>query len=219
MLNNRMRALLPILLLLLLVLPPLSAGGEQEAPPEQEGSHGGDSAAPAQADGTAPAETETGIPDSVRSALQNAGLQVLDRRIPSEDFALTNLAGEERNLSFFAGQVVVLNFWASWCGPCVAEMPAMEALYRDIGGDDFTIIGVNVQEQGSVARNFVEQNGITFPILLDRSGSTARRYGVRGLPTSYVIAPDGTVIAAKIGYHEWDTPEARALVEEVHTEL
>lgn len=209
MLNNTVRALLPVLILFLLVLPSLSAGGEQEASVEQEAS----------TEEAAPEENHTEISDSLRSALQSAGLQVLDERVPSEDFALENLAGEERSLSFFEGQVVVLNFWASWCGPCVAEMPAMDALYQDIGGEDFTIIGVNVQEQGSVARNFVEQNGITFPILLDRSGSTARRYGVRGLPTSYVIAPDGSVIAAKIGYHEWDTPEARALVEEIHAEL
>lgn len=152
---------------------------------------------------------------TLRETLRNAGVRPLDEPVASEDFELASLSEETRSLSSFAGQVVVLNFWASWCGPCVEEMPGMQALYADLQEMDATIVAVNVQEQADVVRNFISQNDYSFPVLLDRDGSVARRYGVRGLPTSYILAPNGDIVAAKVGFHEWNTAEVRSALERI----
>lgn len=184
-----------------------AARDQGESSESQDGAEGSGSAA------------ERAISGDLRSALQNAGLQPLDQRVPSEDFSLAILDGSQRSLESFQGNVVLLNFWASWCGPCVEEMPAMQTLYEDLQDDSFSIVAVNVQEGQSVVQSFVDQHGFTYPILMDPTGQTARRYGVRGLPTSYLVAPNGDIIAAKVGFHDWDTEGVRTAIDRVLQEL
>jgi thiol-disulfide isomerase/thioredoxin len=99
---------------------------------------------------------------------------------------------------------VLLNFWASWCPPCIEEMPAMQALYEDLGGEGFEIVAVNLQEDPETVRSFMDEHGFDFPVLLDRDGSVAREYGVRGIPTSYVVDPRGRLVAMYVGPYEWN---------------
>ncbi len=217
------RYLLKLLLLSLVAVTPVFAGGSREAdeqprggqpdpataesaPQEAADSDSGD-AAPIDADADA-----TAISPELRNTLVQAGVQPLNSRIPYEDFTLPTLDESERSLASFEGNVVVINFWASWCGPCIQEMPAMQALYEDLKDSNFTIVAVNVQEQPDVVRNFIEENGYTFPVLRDASGRVAGRYGVRGLPTSYIMAPNGDLIGAKVGYHDWDTDAVRSAI-------
>ncbi len=117
------------------------------------------------------------------------------------DFTLDTLDGTQITLSDLRGQVVLVNFWASWCPPCRTEMPAMERVYQDYAGQGFVILAVNATNQDSVeaARQFVAEQGLTFPILLDSSGSVSALYQMRSLPTSFFIGADGIIDEVVIG--------------------
>ena len=218
-----MRYALTLLMLSLVAVTPLFAGGSREAdqqPQDGRSEPATAEGAPEDAGDSGSGDTEAGdaeadataISSELRNTLRQAGVQPLNSRVPYEDFTLPTLDESERSLASFEGNVVVINFWASWCGPCVQEMPAMQALYEDLKDSNFTIVAVNVQEQPDVVRTFIEENGYTFPVLRDASGRVAGRYGVRGLPTSYIMAPNGDLIGAKVGYHDWNTEAVRSAV-------
>ena len=140
-----------------------------------------------------------------------AGLGPLDARTvetgqPAPDFVLeTRASGKQARtvrLSDFRGQVVVLNFWASWCGPCRQEMPDLQAEYaRHAQTRDLTILAVNALSLDSrqAAERFIEEMGVTFPVVFDASGDVLERYRVRGLPSTFFIDREGVVRAATFG--------------------
>ena len=117
------------------------------------------------------------------------------------DFRVESLQGGEFRLSDWRGQVVVVNFWASWCPPCRAEMPALQVAYVADRERGLAIVAVNTiyQDALSDVRNFVEENGLTFPIALDRTGEIARQYQLRALPSTFFIGPDGVIRKVVIG--------------------
>lgn len=117
------------------------------------------------------------------------------------DFTLSTLTGESVTLSDLRGQVVVLNFWASWCPPCRAEMPAIERVYRDLQPQGLVVLAVNTtyQDSESAAANFVAEFGLTFPILMDRRGEVSNRYQLRGLPSTYFVDRRGVIRAVVVG--------------------
>jgi peroxiredoxin len=139
----------------------------------------------------------------VPASAQDSGELPASPRIgfPAPDFTLDLLDGSEMTLSDFKGQVVLVNLWASWCPPCRTEMPAIEAAYQAYEERGFVVLGVNTTDQDSEqdAAAFVQQIGVTFPILLDRSGEVSRAYQLRGLPTSYFIDRDGIIRAIVVG--------------------
>ena len=106
-------------------------------------------------------------------------------------FSATTLSGERISLAELQGKLVVLNFWASWCGPCRSEMPALEAAAKRTAGQPIVFLGVNVQEPPETVRAFVAELGLTFPILPDPTGEIARTYQVRALPTTFFIDREG----------------------------
>jgi peroxiredoxin len=166
-----------------------------------------------------PAETtHVKEPSAVTSAELGALFAALGIRrpaAPSEapEFTLMGLEGRSAQLREFRGKLVLLNFWATWCTPCLHEMPSMERLYQTFKQTDFVLLAVSMDRQGEeVTRPFVEHLKLTFPILLDRTSEVGRQYGVRGLPTSYLIDPDGRLIGAVIGAREWYRDEAKALI-------
>lgn len=129
-------------------------------------------------------------------------------RIPSPrpgflapDFTLDRLDGEPLTLSDLRGKAVVLNLWASWCPPCQAEMPALQAAFEQDGGRGLVVVALNTtfQDREAGAAAFVEQYGLTFPIVLDRDGSTSRQYLLRALPSTFFIDPDGVITQVVIG--------------------
>jgi thiol-disulfide isomerase/thioredoxin len=143
--------------------------------------------------------------ESTLSQLSEIGLQVVKEPMDAEDFELPALASEaDRSLSSYEGNLVLLNFWASWCPPCIEEMPSMQTLYDELSGSGFEIVAVNVQEDPDTVQSFIDEHGFDFPVLLDRTGQTAQKYAVRGLPTSYILDADGRILARKVGFHEWD---------------
>jgi cytochrome c biogenesis protein CcmG, thiol:disulfide interchange protein DsbE len=113
---------------------------------------------------------------------------------PAPSFTLPALDGEG-DISFSppTENVVVMNFWASWCVPCRNEAPALQALWQQYGEQDIRFLGVVYRDPAAGARAFVEEFGITYPSVLDDDGQLASDYGVLGLPTTFVISPDGTI--------------------------
>lgn len=118
---------------------------------------------------------------------------------PSPDFTVSTLEGKTVSLGDFRGKGVILNFWATWCPPCRAEMPEFQALYREKGGDDFVIMAVDVQEPPDPVKRFVEEFGLTFPILMDAEGDLSTLYKVVALPTTFFIDGKGTIRAINVG--------------------
>lgn len=112
---------------------------------------------------------------------------------PAQDFAFQTFRGEQLALADFAGQSVVLNFWASWCVPCRAEMPHFERAYREYRERGVVFVGLAVEDDPQAARQFAQLLGITYPVGLDPRNQTALRYQVAGLPTTIFITRGGTV--------------------------
>ena len=118
---------------------------------------------------------------------------------PAPEFALQTLDGETLSLSDLKGQAVVLNFWASWCGPCRAEMPELEQAYRENVDGGLVVLGVNQGEQQAIAADFVQQFGLTFPIVLDQRLQVSNLYQSNSLPTTFFIDRDGIIREHVIG--------------------
>jgi len=136
-------------------------------------------------------------------------LLALARRGPTlaPDFALSDLAGRTVRLSGLRGKVVVLNLWATWCPPCVDEMPSMERLYATLRDADFALLAVSQDEDGKrVVAPFVERMRLSFPVLLDPDRQVGDRYGVSGYPETFVIDRNGLIVEHVIGPRDWDQP-------------
>jgi peroxiredoxin len=124
------------------------------------------------------------------------------------DFQLEDTTGNKVSLSDFRGKIVLVNFWATWCPPCIEEMPSMERLNEVMAGDDFVMLAVNTEENGrSSVTAFLEKTPYTFPILYDDKGVVQKRYGVFKFPESFIIRKDGTVAEKIIGPLNWSSPE------------
>lgn len=121
------------------------------------------------------------------------------------EFTLPNMEGEQVSLSDFRGQVVVINFWATWCPPCREEKPTMEQLYQQKKDDGLVILAVNVEENPhQVVSQYLLQHSYSFPILLDGIKAEVQGlYGVFRYPESYIIDRDGTVVDHIIGGRDW----------------
>lgn len=130
------------------------------------------------------------------------------------DFRLRDMNGQMVSLSDFRGKVVLLNFWATWCGPCRVEMPAMEELYRQYSRKDFEILAVSTDAQGvAVTRPFQQENKLTFPILHDADFRVGLSYGARTLPMTFMVDRNGIVRQQIFGARDWGAPEAHQLVQ------
>lgn len=118
---------------------------------------------------------------------------------PAPDFTLEDLDGNPVRLADQQGQVVLINFWATWCGPCRLEMPALQARYDALKDEGFTVLAVNLDEPREDAALFAQDLGLTFPVLLDPGAKVNDLYRVRGYPTSYFVDRQGNVDALHVG--------------------
>jgi peroxiredoxin len=122
------------------------------------------------------------------------------------DFRLPALDGAEHSLSALRGRVVLLNFWATWCKPCEDEMPAMQRLYGALAGTGFELLAISVDEGDDDVRAFRDRLALRFPILRDPEKQAASAYQTFRFPESWLIGPDGTIVARYVGPREWDAP-------------
>jgi len=133
---------------------------------------------------------------------------------PAPNFQLRDMNGRMVSLTDLRGKVVLVNFWATWCGPCRVEMPAMERLYRAYERKDFEILAVSTDAQGvAVTRPFQEENKLTFPILHDADFRVGLSYGARTLPMTFMVDRQGIVRHHIFGARDWEAPEAHQLIE------
>jgi thiol-disulfide isomerase/thioredoxin len=134
--------------------------------------------------------------------------------LPASDFELQNMDEEKIKLSDYRGKVVLLNFWATWCPPCVREMPSMERLHQMVDVDDFKVIAVNQMEDVDQVFAFTGQLELdpTFEILFDKTSEVSQDYAVRGLPTTYLIDKQGNVRYRAVGGREFNHPEVIQII-------
>ena len=140
------------------------------------------------------------------------GLTRLPDKPQAPNFLLTDLDGHQHRLSDYRGRVVIINFWATWCPPCRAEMPSMQRAWEQLEKAQILMLGINVGEDEDRIFPFTADYPVEFPLLLDLDSKVVSEWPVRGLPTTFVVDPRGRIVYRAIGGREWDDP---ALLDQV----
>lgn len=138
--------------------------------------------------------------------LSKEGLHPMEGQPMAPDFALKNLNGETQRLSDLRGKVVIVNFWATWCPPCRAEMPSMQRAWVDMQDKDVVMLAVHVGGNEDKIWSFVGDYELDFPVLIDAKSEVADAWPMKGLPSTFIVDPDGRIAYRAIGGREWDDP-------------
>jgi peroxiredoxin len=146
----------------------------------------------------------------------------VDTGTPAPPYEAVTLQGDTVALADYAGKVVVLNVWATWCKPCIREMPALQRLHESLAERGVAVVAVNVDAEipgvtGSAPEidSFVRELGLTFDILRDATGTIERTFHVAALPVTFVITPDGRIHEKVLGAREWDDPRYASQIEKL----
>ena len=134
-------------------------------------------------------------------------------RQPTPELTGVDLQGQVWRLSELRGKGVLVNFWASWCPPCLAEMPSLQALAQFYGAEKLVVLAVNFKESATVAQRFVQRTDLGLPVLLDPNGALARQWGATVFPTTVLVAADGRARVIVRGELDWSGLPAAKLVE------
>jgi len=129
------------------------------------------------------------------------------------EISLRDLNGKRVSISDFRGKIVFLNFWATWCPPCRKEMPSMEKLHKRFKDKNFAMIAIDLQEPAEVVKKFFKKYKLTFTALLDSKGEVGTRFGIRSIPTTFILDKTGRIIGKVVGAREWGSKKAIALFE------
>ncbi|EXJ16559.1 TlpA family protein disulfide reductase [Imhoffiella purpurea] len=124
----------------------------------------------------------------------------------ASDFALADIDGQVHRLSDYHGRPLLLNFWATWCPPCRAEMPSLQRAHEQLEPEGIGVMAINVGEDPGAIAAFLEFSRISLPLPMDRDTRVAQRYPVVGLPTTFVIGPNGRIQLSAAGELQWDDP-------------
>ncbi len=152
--------------------------------------------------------------EQVRSEAEQKPSGEGDTGYVAPDFALRNLKGNWEKLSAYNGQVVILNLWATWCGPCRIEMPSIEELYRKYRAQGLTVLAVSLDKGNSATvKQFVQEYQLSFPVLLDKEGLVERLYPTFTIPATFIIDKKGVVVARVDGAKNWSSDETFDAVE------
>lgn len=141
-------------------------------------------------------------------------------------FKLPDLDGKMHSLSSYEGKVVLLNFWASWCQPCITELPALESLFNMLKDQGFSVLAIGIDDDIEALRRFKEQFSLSFPVLVDKNGLLKGKYKVTGVPESFLVGRDGKLVMIAdfednmpvvriVGPREWTAPNAVARIKEL----
>jgi peroxiredoxin len=205
------RRLLTLILLAFIALLVVSCSGQEANGPES---------APSGATATVqPTAIATNTPTAAAQAPTAAPVTAVAEiavGAVAPDFTLSDLTGAQRSLSAYRGKVVMLNFWASWCGHCQSEIPALKAVYKDYSDKGFEIVAVSVGEEPAGLATFVQQNEMAFTVLADPQTSMVPLYQLRSVPTSYFLDQQGVVQQVYNGAIEEET--LRGIVDQLLAE-
>jgi peroxiredoxin len=151
--------------------------------------------------------------DEIDRRLRELQLAALPGERPPA-FSLPTVHGGKVSLAEQRGKVVLVYFWATWCGYCRKELPvAIEKVVRERRGQPFAVLAVSIQEPRDLVAAYVKGAGVSAPVLLDAEGAVARDYRVRATPTTFLIGRDGRLVAWAAGTRDWDGPAGRALLD------
>jgi peroxiredoxin len=137
----------------------------------------------------------------------------MPRIAPPVEISLLDIHDKQVTLADFKGKIVFLNFWTTWCFECRIEMPLMEKLHKRFKGKDFAVVAVNLREPATRVKNFFEENKLTFTALLDSKGKIGSQFGVRAVPTTFILDKDGGIIGKVFGSREWTSQKSFDLFE------
>jgi len=141
------------------------------------------------------------------TAFAEQTLTPIPGKVMAPDFTLPDTNGKTHHLSDYRGRPVIINFWTTWCPPCREELPSMNRAWHLIEEEGIAMLAINMGEDEDTIFIFSADYPTDFPILMDQSGEVIEQWPVKGLPTTYVIAPDGTIAYRAIGSREWDARE------------
>jgi peroxiredoxin len=213
-----MRPLVAVVIVLALVIAAAAVGFLTGPPRHAADASSPPAASPPPATPPAPAPappvpSRSGKVLSLAEAMKDLDLIRPSRAKLAEDFTLATPGGGTFRLSQHRGKVVMINFWATWCPPCLEEMPAMQRLYQRQKEAGFTLVAVSVDADPKKIGPFVAGHKLTFAIGLDPKMDLANGYAVRALPSSFLVGRDGNLAALAIGPRHWDGDAAHAVVE------
>jgi peroxiredoxin len=153
-------------------------------------------------------QTEQSSAVIVQDSTNKLRLEIPEKTTVAPEFELKDPAGKQLRLNELRGKVVFLNFWATWCPPCIEEMPAMEKLHHKLEEDGLVILAINFQEGPERVKEFFAENNFTFKTLLDHDGKVAELYQAWALPVSVIINKRGEIAARAMGIKDWSSDEA-----------
>jgi peroxiredoxin len=131
------------------------------------------------------------------------------------DFALKDMSGRTVSLTALKGKVVLLNFFATWCPPCRAEMPSFNRLYRSLKQRGLEVVAVSSDRSINDIKDFLEKNKVDFPVLFDTDRGTTKQYRVFSMPTTFLINKNGVIVEKFYGEYDWTEPETRGKIEKL----
>lgn len=161
------------------------------------------------------ASSDGAAPEDWDRYFQKLGVIKIPRIPPPVDFVLSDLNGRQVRLSDFKGKVVLLDFWTTWCPDCRVEMPALEKLHQRFKDRAFILLAVNLHESQNSVQQFFSSQKLSFTALLDSNGHVGQRFGIRSIPTAFILDQDGAMIGKVIGSREWDGSGAAAFFDQL----
>lgn len=130
------------------------------------------------------------------------------------EFSYPDLAGDIHTLADYQDKVVVVNFWATWCPPCIKEMPSLQSAADQLKADDIHVLGINIGDDKEAIEDFLELTPVDFPLLMDEDMNSMAEWSLKGLPTTHILNPAGQIAFTVLGDREWDEP---ALLDQIRS--
>lgn len=149
----------------------------------------------------------TALVPAAHAYAEGVALTDMPPGVAAPEFTLQDHDGNTHKLSDYKGKVIVVNFWATWCPPCREEMPAMQRAWEVIQNENMMMLAIDVGEDEDTVFEFTANYPVDFPLLMDRDSSVTRDWSVSGLPTTYIVDPEGNIVYRAIGGRAWDAPE------------
>lgn len=162
-----------------------------------------------------PAANAASNPPWYAQRLESLGFYVFDPPFTFQDFRVSTPAGETKTRASSKGNVVLLNFWATWCPPCKEEMPGIEALSKTMKGKAFEVFAVNLGDSAEAVKSFMAEQKLSFPVYLDQKHLLSQTYASQGIPTTYILDRQGKFIAGMVGSYDYSRPELVAFLTEL----